>query len=533
MMIRTYRSLALLFILGLLFSLAAACGPAATPAPAKGGIFTQAVNTDPETMDLQVTSNPAAYTVFSQIYDTLVYQDYDGSYKGYLAESWIISPDGLSITFKLRKGIKFTDGSPFNAQVVKFTFERLQKVGTKSPIYEMVKGFTAIDVVDDATVKITLKEPTATIWHDFATAYAGILSPTAVEKAGDNYGRQPVGTGPYKLKEWQTGQLVVLEANADYAHPPTYYTNKKASFLKERRYKVIPEAATRMAALEAGEIDMVGLEAKDFPKYSTDPRFRVYTANITGITYLGFTCVRPPFDNPKMRQAMAHAVNKKEIVDVVFEGKLAVAIHSPLPPSIQGYSEKLKEFEYKYDLEKAQALFAELGYKPGATGILEKDGKPFRPVLYTTTDSTRVKIATILQAQYKKVGVDLQIKTMESGTLLKLTPAAEHDLLLLGYNWGEPDALFLFLHSSRTKSSNRVHYISPAVDKLLEAGRREMDQAKRMQIYFDAQKQIIQDAPWQSLFMPLGTTAIVVKVKDVKVHPNGDLLFHDAYVEGK
>lgn len=528
-------------VIPVLALIAAACaGPAPTIGPEApttaasrvGGTVAFVATTDPDTLDLHKTSNPASSTIFGWIYEPLIYEDLDNSYKGRLAESWTVSSDSRTVTFKLRKGVKFTDGSPLNAEAVKFTFERLQKVGSKSPIFETFKNVTGMEAKDELTFVMTMKEPYAPIIHDLAVSYAGILSPTAVKAANDEIGRTAVGTGPYKVKEWQTGQKVVLGRNADYAWAPALYANRGAPYIEELHYKVIPESSSQLAALEAGEVDLLGLAARDLAKYQNDQRFKIFDSLSFGLTYLGFDTVKKPFDDPKLRRALAQAVNKQEIVDVVFEGKLARAQCCPIAESIQGYDAKLKDVELKYDPAKAKKELDDLGYKVGSDGTRRApDGSAFKPGLYTTTSETHGKVATLLQAQFKAVGVDLQVKQLEPGTLLALTPKAEHDLYLNGYSWNEPDMFSLFLSCDRVKSSNRVLYCNEALEKLIRAGRTELDQAKRMQIYFDAQKLTMQEAPWQPLYMSVGKTMVNVRIQDLKQSVSGGLYWHDAWVK--
>jgi peptide/nickel transport system substrate-binding protein len=516
----------------------AACGqpsaPASSAIPASkvGGSVTFVETTDPDTLDLHQTSNTVSSAIFGRIYEPLVYQDLDNSYKGLLAESWTVSSDSKMITFKLRKGITFTDGSVFNADAVKFTYERLQRVGAKSPIFETFKNVTKMEAPDDSTFVMTMKEPYAPIFHDLQVSYAGILSPSAVKAANDNISRNAIGTGPFKLKEFQTGQQITLTRNPDYKWPPALFTNRGAPYIEELRIRVIAEPATQLAALDAGEVDVLGLRAQDVAKYSSDNRFKIYDSYAVGLTYLGFDAKRPPFDNAKLRAALSKAVNKDEIVQVVFDNKLARVSCCPIAESIQGYDPKLKEFEQKFDPAKAKSELDALGYKPGADGLrTTPDGKPFKPVLYTSTSDTHGKIATLLQAQFKAVGVDLQIKQLEAGALLAATPKAEHDLYLNGYSWNEPDMFSLFLSCDRVASSNRVLYCNPQLEELIKKGRTELDQAKRMQIYFDAQKLTLQEAPWQPLYMPVSKTAVNAKVQDLKQGQAGGLYWHDAWIK--
>ena len=505
---------------------------AATSAPKAGGTYRDAVTTDPDTLDPHVTSNPASSTVFGSIYSTLVFQDMDRAYKPLLAERMDLGADNRSITFTLRQGVKFTNGEPLDANAVKFTFTRLQQIGTKSPLFETAKNLESIDVVDARTVRFTLNTPQATIFHDLATAYAGILSPKAVNDGGDGYGRRPVGSGPYALEDWKTGQQVTLVRNADFAWPEPFYTNRGAPYIERYTHRVVPEPATVRQLFDAGELEVMALTAADATKYDQDPKAKTYKLPVGGIGYLGFNCQKPPFNERTMRQALSHAIDKDEIVKVGLGGELGQVINTPLPPSVWGYDETLAQSNYQHDPQKAKQLLAQLGYAPGADGMLAKDGQPFRPLLYTDTSASRAKVLTVVQSQLKSVGVDIQVRSLEAGALAQATPKGEHDILLYGWNWNEPDALFLFLSKTRLQSSNRVLFVNDEFEDLITRGRQEMQQDRRLALYKDAQKLVLQEAPWQPLYMPIAKVAVSARIQGVKVHPSGDLLLHDAYFSG-
>jgi peptide/nickel transport system substrate-binding protein len=546
---RVLRLLAIGGCVAAVLPLLQACAPAAPMAPAAGspaagapssatsaagprvgGTLRVDVPTDPDTLDPHLTSNPASSRVFTWFYPQLVYQDYDKSYKPWLAERIDIAPDNSALTFTLRQGPKFENGDAIDANAVKFTFDRLKQIGTKSPLFEVVKNFSAVDALDARTVRITLDKPQASIFHDLATAYGGILSPRAVQTAGDNYARQPVSSGAYRLQEWKTGQEVILQRNADYAWPEGYFENRGAAFVERLNFRVVPEPATARQLFEAGELDRLTLSAAEATKYDADARFHVYKLDEPGIAYLGFNCQKPPFTDRKLRQALSHAVNKDDIVRVALGGEIGKVVSTPLPPSVLGFDASLGQYNYAYDPAAAKRLLGELGYQPASDGTLSKDGQPLRPTLYTSTDATYAKVVTLLQAQMKAVGVDLQIKTLESGVLLQTTPKGEHDLLLLGWNWNEPDALFLFLSKSRLQSSNRVLWVHDRFDQLVTDARAEMNQAKRLQMYQDAQRIVLEEAPWQPLYMPVTKVALTARLQNVKVHPAGALLYHDAWL---
>jgi peptide/nickel transport system substrate-binding protein len=502
---------------------------AAAAAQQAGGSMALAVTSDPETLDPHMTSNGAAWTVFNQIYSSLIYQDIDLTYKGLLAESWEISEDSKEVTFKLREGVTFHDGSPFNAESVKFTFERLAEVGAKNPNFEMAQGIT-VEVIDDYNVKLVFAEPNAAFFNAFSGGYGGMFAPEATEAGGDQYGREPVGTNAFKLKEWQTGSQVTLERFDDFQAFEDYFENKGAPYLDELSFKVLPEAFAQVASLETGEVDAVELSATDLPRFENDDRFEIFSADNTSLGYLGITRTRPMMEDPNVRKAIAHAIDREEIVNTVFEGGLAKPVSTPLPPSVPGYDASLEELAPALDLDAAKALLDEAGWVEGDDGIREKDGQKLAPELYTSTSNTLGQLATLIQGQLRNIGVDVQINQLEVAALLDFTPKGEHDMLLLTWGWSDPDVLYLFLSSDRLETSNRVHYSNPDFDALLVEGQQTLDQEARMAIYLEAQKILLEDLPWVPLYQPIAKTAVNKRLQGVQVFPTGGLLLNDVYV---
>lgn len=489
-----------------------------------------AVTTDPETLDPHMTSNGAAWTVFSKIHDSLFYQDLDLSFQGQLAESWEISDDNREITLKLREGVTFQDGSEFNAESVKFTFERLADIGAKNPNFEMAKGIS-VEVVDPLTARLNFEQPNAAFFNAFTGGYGSMLTPEYTEEAGDDYARAPVGTGPYSLKAWQSGSTVTLEAYQDYQSFENYYENSGAPYIQELSYRVIPEAFAQVASLETGEVDSVSLSATDLPRLQDDDRFEIFEARDTALAYLGLTRTRPMMEDPIVRKAIAHGINRDEIVNTLFEGGLAEACATPLPPSVPGYSEELAADAPAFDVEAAKALLEEAGWVEGDNGIREKDGEKLAPELYTNTSTTFGQLATLIQGQLRNIGMDVQINQLEMAALLDFTPRGEHDMLLLSWGWSDPDVLYLFLSSDRLETSNRVHYSNPDFDALLVQGQQTLDQEARMQVYYDAQRILLEDLPWVPLYMPIVKIAVAARVKGAQIFPTGSLLLNDAYID--
>ncbi len=489
--------------------------------------FVQAVNSDPETLDPQDTANSAAYTVFNEIYSCLIYKDLDLSYKGLLAESWEPSEDNTEIVFNLRQDVTFHDGSPFNAEAVKFSFERLAEMGAKSPNYEMALAITP-EVIDEYTVKLIFDAPNAAFFNAFTGGYGGMLSPTAVEAGGDQYGRSPVGTGPYMLKDWSSGSSVTLSAFDDFVAAPGYYENSGRPHIDERHFNVIAETFAQTASLETGEIDAVDLTATDLPRFENDENFEIFSANRTTLGYMGMNVTRPFLQDVNVRTAIAHAIDRDEIVNTLYEGGLAEVVSTPLPPSIPGYDKSLEDQVPALDLDAANALLNEAGWVTGDDGIREKDGERFTLGLYTTSTPTQGQLATLVQSQLAKIGVEVDINQLELAALLDFSPTGEHDLFLLSWGWSDPDALYIFLSGDRVGTSNHMHYASDELDALLVEGQQTLDQDARMEVYYRAQEVIIRDSPWVALYMPISKTAVNARFTGVDVFPTGGLLMNDA-----
>ncbi len=494
------------------------------------GVFTEVLASDPETLDPHITSNSVSWTVFTEIYSALVYQDLDLSFKGLLAEDWEINDDNTEITFNLREGVTFHDGSEFNADSVKFTIERLKEIGAKSPIYDAALAIN-VEVIDPLTVKLVFDAPNAGFFNSFAGGYGAMLSESAVEAAGEDYGRQPVGTNSFQFSEWQTGSSVTLSKFEDFTTPEEYFENQGAPHLEGLQWRVIAEPFAQVASLETGEVDAVDLTATDLPRFENDDNYEIFSARNTTMGYLGLTRTRPMMEDPRVRKALAHATNRDEIVSTLFEGGLAEPVSTPLPPSVPGYNEELEELSPAFDIEAAKALLDEAGWVEGDDGIREKDGQKLAPELYTNTSATLGQLATLLQAQYRLIGVDVQINALELAALLDFTPRGEHDMLLLTWGWSDPDVLHLFLSTDRLESSNRVHYSNPEFDELLLEGQQTMDQEERMEVYYRAQEILLEDLPWIPLYMPITKTAVNKRVQGLQVFPTGGFLVNDATIE--
>ncbi|MDM8528113.1 ABC transporter substrate-binding protein [Anaerolineales bacterium HSG24] len=493
----------------------------------------------PDTLDPHRTANLFAGQILGQICETLVYVDIDLVQKPLLAEGWQFSEDSKTLTMTLRSNIVFQDKTPFNADAVIYTFDRLLaqplSEGQRSTIHNDFKGVT-VEKLDDYTIRFQFSEPRYGFLNTLSNNYAGILAPTTVEAEGIDF--RPICTGAYQLKEWVADQYIVLERNMNFHLPEGVYANtyqnRGPAKIEQIRYLLITTHEARIQALLDGLLEMGHLNtSEDIEK--TDAAGDFYSPEgiwLNGITYFGFNYQREPTNNLPLRQAMAHAIDKRAVIEKWLPDFAKPAI-APLPPNVFGYSTELAEFGYEYDVEKAQQLLDELGYlDTDGDGIREINGEPLILMLLTTTDNIYRDIASTIIEQLTEVGVGIELVQEPRKGISEITPTGEFDLLLYDYNWPYPDALNLFLHSSRVNGTNRAGYSNPTVDAWLDktVPMAENDEKKKA-LLIKAQQQILQDVPWHPILARELVSTVNKRVKDLRVHPTEGLLFHDAYIE--
>jgi peptide/nickel transport system substrate-binding protein len=306
--------------------------------------------------------------------------------------------------------------------------------------------------------------------------------------------------------------------------------NQGAPYLDALVYKVIPDPTTQVTALKAGEADVVFINQPSHAQSLRDVEsVELDEAVLNSLIYLGFNTQKSPYDEVLVRQALAHAVNKDEILELALGG-LGQTAFAPLPPTLPGFDPGLKEYELGYDPQKSKELLAEAGFEQTEDGTWERDGQTLEGLLLSSTRAPNEAIATLLQSQLKAIGVPVEIQQLDGKAVMDATSEGQFDLLLWRYDWNDPDALSIFLSSDRIGRTNRVGYSNPEVDALLEQGARELDEETRQSLYVEAQQIILQDAPWQPLYNPVDVIAMREGVRDAKVGYMGRLLLNDARV---
>jgi peptide/nickel transport system substrate-binding protein len=455
------------------------------------------------------------------IYDALVTTDDKGQIRPMLAERWEVSPDGTEYTFYLRKDVKFHSGRKFTAKDVKAHFDNWQKMPTAGKI----KALDSTTIVDEYTVRFKLKYPTLVFLNMISQsewAYASIPDSEAVAKYGKDYGILPEsisGTGPFKVKEWVRDDRIVLERNPDYVWGPEPYANKGPAKIDKLVIRTIPEAASRTAELKTGGIDMdIDVAPKDAPELAKTPGIVLFTAPKITANHIGFNMTKPLLQDVRIRKAIAHAVNQQQIIDHVWNGYADFA-YGLWHERIEGHTpvEEMKKYYHEYDLEKAKRLLDEAGWKPGPDGIRVKDGKPLRLSAYIYTKFME-QMMQVVQADLRKIGVDLEIRELEYAAWRKALEQGEHDLRYVDGTHSTADFAYWFISSS-IPYPNTLHLRDETIDKLFEITQKTMDREERVRAFQQIEQRLVGEA--FVIPMPHARWLIAMRdyVKDTRFDP--------------
>src|SRR4029453_19235197 len=482
----------------------------------RGGTLTIVRPTDPVSLapNLETTA-PGAWVYFNML-EGLLTLDEKMQVKPLLATSYeVMSP--TKVGFKLRPGVKFHDGTPFNAAAVKFSFDRALR-GTPPARWASLAGsLSGAEGVDDLTVDVTTREPYGPILRTIAMYCTGIVSPTAVQKMGEGLSRAPVGTGPFKFVEWKANTPVTLDGNPDY-------WGGKAP-LDRVIFKVVPEEGARMIALQTGDADMVLLPAPaQLPALSRDPKFTIHEGVGGRGVFGAMNPAPPPLDDVRVRTALLHAVDRKAILDNILEGS-AVPARGVLAPSVFGFKDMQLDRLYPFGRAKAKALLAQAGWTPGPDGVLQKGGQRLS-LSWLAARGRYPKDGEITrgsQAMLKEVGVEAKVQFLEWATVFTQFRSAsfKDHMFTLGWVTSNADAdysLYALFHSKQVPPTgwNTSRYANPKVDALVEQARRSLNQTEREKLYGETQDILAREMVWVPIY---NTKEIVVTRANVKGFP--------------
>lgn len=479
-------------------------------------------NSDALTLDPHTMNDNTSEQAICMLYDNLVKFDKDRNIVGELAESWQVSDDGRTWTFKLRQGVTFHDGTLLDSKAVQKTFERVTDKENNLNRYQLYAIIEKVDAPDANTVVFTTKEPFGAFLAILAHTSGGILNPAIIDKFGKDLGKSTesvCGSGPYKIGSWTKDQELVLERN------DAYWGDK--GITKRIVYRPIPEAASRIMALETGEVDVIQqIPAKELERLEKTEGILVVKTPANGQRQFRFDCSKPPFDNKLVRLAVSSAINRQDIVDHVVRG-LGVPSRGPLASVTWGHVDL---GTVPYDPEKAKALLKEAGYGDGLK------------IRITTTERyvQGTELAEVLAEQLKMVGIEAEVNVMEWSAIAKewggLKPEQFNQgffIMGTGPSTGDADwGLRPIYHTAPTNEQNYGFYSNKEFDGLIEKGMRETDPAKRKEFYRRAQEIVYLEDPvavW--LYDQYAIIGTRTNVKDVTVSPLSLVTFEKAYVE--
>ena len=507
-MTKSIRTLLLVFgLFALLMMGLPLCGTALASTVINIGQTSDILSFDPHAQN-----DLGSSSVLRHIYDTLVRIGPDNEIIPCLAESWEIV-DGHTVEFKLRPGVKFHNGDPFTAEDVKFSLER-QKVSARQAHH--VATLEGVEVLSELACRVKLNEPAAGILlfslSHYGSSIVGKNATEATEGAGKNINDNPIGTGPYRFVSFKANDRTVIEKN------PDYFGQTPAN--DQLVFKIIPDGSARSIALETGGIDLlVNVESVDVKRVRDNKKLFLEEYESTWMEFLVLNNSKPPFDKREIREAIAHLVQRESVIRVAERGE-ATPLYSPIASGAYSYTPDVPH--YDYDVEKAKALLAEGGYPSG-----------FECKVYLFGDN-RSRTAQVLQALFEEAEIEISVELMERGAFYDTTGDGVHSMALSGWiSSYNPDATYSPLYHSTSPgvAGNRWFYRSPEADVLIDGAKREPDPDKRLQMYADLQRLIIEDVAMVPLYTLNGTVGRRADLKGLAVYSTGMHMYDQLHFE--
>ncbi|MBY7144795.1 glutathione ABC transporter substrate-binding protein [Virgibacillus sp. NKC19-3] len=489
---------------------------------AEGGDLVVDLASDPVSLDPHAANDGNSLYVMNAMYDTLVALDTDLELQPALAESFEQIEDTVWEA-QIREGVTFHDGSELNAEVVKANLDRVMDPDIGSPLAFLYDMIDTVEVTDEYTVEITTAYPFSALPLHLAHPGGHIITLESIEadyEAVENgeepftsVNENPVGTGYFKYEDRSHGENITLVKNEDY-----WGEEAKVDSVT---FKVVPEDLTRIAELETGEADInYPVNADDIAQIDGNEGTHVKQSESSNLTYVGMNTEQEPFDDPRIRRAIAMAIDNELIIDGVTDG-VALPAEGPLAPTVFGHSDELTPLEY--DLDEAKQLLDEAGYGDGFTATI------------ATNDRTTSDIAEVVQAQLSEIGINLEVEMMEKGAYLDRTADGETDMFVGSWGTVTLDAdygLYPMFHSENAGApGNRSFFSNDEVDDLLEQARQTIDEDERLDLYREAQQIIIDEAPIVPIYHSVLLAGLQDEVDGFYQYPSSFPFLRDVTLE--
>ncbi|HEV7968513.1 MAG TPA: ABC transporter substrate-binding protein [Candidatus Acidoferrales bacterium] len=465
----------------------------------------------PTNLDPRIGTDGQSERIDGLIFNSLVELDSRRMPHGDLAETWE-TPDPVTYVFHLRGGVKFHDGRPLTSADVKYTFDSILNGTVTTPKRGSLRLVKSIDTPDAATVIFRLSEPNGGFLTDICRPAFGVVP----AGTGNDAAEHPIGTGPFRFVSAQQDDDVVLERNAAYFQTPAK--------IEQVRFRVVPEAVVRALELRKGsaDLEMSSLAPDMIPVLRQQPSLDVSEQPGTNYAYVAINFDNPVLARKEVRQALALATNREEIIRYLYRGQARLA-DGPLPPNSWAYESDIAHFGF--DPQHADLLLDSAGYPRRP----ENDGMRIKLTLKTSTEEISRLLGAVLKEQWRKVGVDLELESMETATLGSQIARGDFELYTLRWLGVNSDPEFYeFAFSSKRMppmGGNRGHYRNPEVDALLDQARVESDREKRRELFSKIQKIIAVDLPYLSLWFMDNVSVHRKRISNVQISPSGDYDF--------
>lgn len=500
----------------------------------RGGTLTWAFITKPRSLDPNVWTGRSDNDIMRQMFDSLVYSPAPNEYVPWLAESWEISEDGTVYTFKLREDVAFHDGTPFNAEALKATYDRMLDPETRSLQAGNLGPYDRTEVLGEFEVAIHLTEPFAPLMANLSSTALAPGSPAAFEEFGDQYAQSPVGTGPFKFDRWEGNDLYLVK-NPDYNWAPEGMDHQGAAYLDEIVIREVAEPATRMVTLQTGEANVTHYPVVEEIAAYEEQGFQVFRADTPGFAKsMPINIELAPTDDLKVRQAILYGINRQQVIDLIQAG-LANVANGPLTRASFGYDPAV-EAMYPYDPEKAAALLEEAGWvDSNGDGIREKDGQNLSLQLIMFDSGPNKAMAELVQAMLTELGFETSLDVTAYDAFASRITDGTYNLAEMNWTALDPHlVIFNMFHSGEVTGGgqfNRTRIQDPALDELIVKGRMATDAEERSAAYAEIQKYVMDNALILPLWDNSWITLTAANVQGMRFDLEGRPLLYNVWVE--
>ena len=490
-----------------------------------GGKLIVAVPTEPQSLDPQRDSGGPSTIIQKSVLETLVRFDNDMNLQPGLATSWEVSQDGLRYKFYLRKNVKFHDGTNFNSNSVKFAFDRsLGLIGGKKNRYgKLISSLESVNLIDDYTVEFKLKKQYAPFLNTLVHTGFSILSPDAVKKLGKNYGKQPVGTGPYKIVEWKKGQIIKLEKFQDY-------WQENLPYLDSINFRILPDAQTRVAAIMAGEVNfVVQIPENLFSTIDAKPNLNAVKTQTLRTVFLRFNPQNEPFNDINVRKAFVHYTDADSFSNTILEGLHFKAAQPTQPFGVWGIAKDIEP--YLHNPQKADNLLNSSGWQKNSSNKWIKSGNSLKFKLWTTTNRypQDSNIAVAIKNNLNKHGMDVEVQTREWGAYRDSIFNKEYGVFLFGAGASTGDIDYVY--SILFHGSSKYGQGPSAADDLLELARSTVNEKERLRLSKKFQEIIRDEYLWFPIYWMSQLVATNKEVQNFKPRQDEQFDFSKVWIK--